>query len=91
MENESLLLTTYPNPATNFLTCEYRILEEYSTASLVIMDARGRMIEEYSLTMTQDQKLIPLPSISDGLYQAVLMVDGHSHAASEFMVSNMNR
>jgi len=87
IDKDSPQLSTFPNPALDHITVEYHILEEYAEAVLNIMDANGRLIETIRITGSQDQKLIQLPSIADGSYQAVLLVDGRAYSSSEFLVS----
>ena len=85
---EEPLIRTFPSPATEHFTVEYHILEEYDKAMLMIMDGNGKIVKQYALTQAQDQKLIPVPPVVSGYYEAVILLDGKIYASTELILAS---
>ena len=85
---EEPLIRTFPSPATEHFTVEYTILEKYENAVLMIVDLQGKIVARYTLTQAQDQKLIPVPPVVSGYYEAVILLDGKIYASTELILAS---
>lgn len=54
----------------------------------MIMDGNGKIVKQYALTQAQDQKLIPVPPVASGHYEAVILVDGKIYASTELIFAS---
>ncbi len=82
------MMQLYPNPAKNYLICEYEIVGEFTEASLnIIKSGSGKSLYDLKLNQAQDAKTIDLRELSTGNYIIVLMVDGHQVATGKFSIA----
>ena len=71
------LLKLFPNPTTSSTTASFLLPDKYSSATIVIYDARGKKLSEHILTNTTANSInIPTFDLSNGIYIVALMVDG---------------
>jgi hypothetical protein len=79
----------YPNPATDFITVAYTMDNEFSTATLNIIDINGRFITSQKLGNNQgfNQTMIDISGMNlpSGIYVAQVVV-GNSAATQRFIV-----
>ena len=54
----------------------------------MIIDLHGKTVAEYTLTQAQDQKLIPVPPVVSGYYEAVILLDGKIYASTELILAS---
>lgn len=81
------IMQIYPNPAKDYLICEYEIVGEYTQANIYIMQSgSGKSLINYPLSQSQDAHVIDLNGLESGNYILVLMLDGQSIASSKFNI-----
>jgi hypothetical protein len=61
-------LKVYPNPATTFVTFEYKLPEYLSNAHLIITDVTGKVIHSITLSNFEGQYLWDSRQVKNGLY-----------------------
>ena len=77
----------FPNPATDQVTVEVDISTEYNEASLVLIDASGRIVLQQRLTKKEMSLSLPVTHLANGLYKCVIIVDGTTHSSAELIVT----
>lgn len=68
-------LTAYPNPATDYVTFDYRLPEYLESTQLSITDVTGKVIHTKILTGYEGQYLWDTRPIKNGFYFYVLKND----------------
>lgn len=68
-------LTVYPNPATDYVTFEYRLPEYLENTQLSVINAMGKVIHTANLTGYEGQYLWDTRLIKNGIYFYVLKDD----------------
>ncbi len=66
----------FPNPANEYITLQYDILQSYQELSLSITDLRGRQVYSKVLVQSEDQVVISTNQFPAGQYFCNLKADG---------------
>lgn len=81
------MMKLYPNPAKDYLVCEYEIIGEFTEASInMIKSGSGKSQYSQKLNQAQDAKTIDLRELSAGNYMIILMVDGKQLSTGKFSI-----
>jgi hypothetical protein len=75
-----LSITVKPNPAIEWAAFDYTLPEGAETATLEVVDSRGKSIETYTLKGNRGQKLIDTRTWPAGQYVYTLRVAGFSQS-----------
>ncbi|MEP6466058.1 MAG: tail fiber domain-containing protein [Parafilimonas sp.] len=70
------LLQNVPNPFTSSTTISYSIPQKYSSAKIVVTDKNGAALKQFSLSAGNGSVTINASTLSSGVYQYALFVDG---------------
>jgi subtilisin family serine protease len=82
-------LLAYPNPASNGTTIEYDFesMNEYCTASILIIDVMGRQLMNVELKNNKGNVSVPTNTLASGEYFYSLMVDGRIVHTEKLLVT----
>jgi hypothetical protein len=70
-------LTVYPNPANDYLVCEYQLLEAYDHATIsIVQSGSAKSLYTKTLENQQDALVIDLTSFKSGNYILMLIAEG---------------
>jgi len=72
------LLKVYPNPARTHFIAEYHLQEIGDDCRIEITDIMGKTLKIISITIKDDQKVIPVIDLSQGVYIVTLKNKGKS-------------
>ena len=68
-------ISLFPNPAGNYFILEYHIEQVYDKAILMIHDINGKLIKTILIKGEQDQIVIPIGEINNGVYVVSLYIN----------------
>jgi len=86
---ENGYLNVFPNPAKDYIICEYNIKVPFSVAQLVITEASGgKSIFAINLEFEKDQKTIDLSNFINGSYILSLKINQEVINSVKFNVLN---
>lgn len=68
-------LDVFPNPANNYFIVEYEIDQSYEQAIIIIHDMKGKVVGSYQLTGDQDQLVIPIGALNNGIYMVSMYIN----------------
>ena len=80
-------LKLFPNPAGDYVIAYYKIQSDYLTADITINDLKGNLVGIYSVNVKENQCVLNLSSLPNGLYLIALHADGHVLDASKLSKS----
>jgi len=69
---ESARMLVYPNPATDYVTINYKTTGRFNNISLIISDITGKIIYTRNLDIEQDEIIIPTSKYPNGQYFCTL-------------------
>lgn len=75
---EANLLKVYPNPAKTHFVVEYHLNEIGEGRCIEITNILGKILKRFPLTQKNDQKLIPVDGMDQGVYVVTLKKHGMS-------------
>jgi hypothetical protein len=78
-------MQVFPNPSQGTVFVEVQVPEDAGVARLGIMDITGRMVREWGGLSSRSLVELALP-LPDGVYLAVLFVDGSITARTKFQI-----
>ncbi len=81
------LLNLYPNPATNFATCDYLFVKPYKSAKIVVTSITGAIIKAIELKQMSGQYEIDLQSLNAGVYFIELRADDNLISVKKLVVN----
>ena len=71
-------ITVKPNPAREWTTFNYQLPDDISKGVIKIIDAYGKLIEIFTITGKQGQKVWDTRNVNSGIYYYTLNVSGLS-------------
>jgi hypothetical protein len=75
-KNNDNILKVFPNPAQNYFTVEYKIVEPAGSAVIEMLDITGKILKQFTLYDKQNQIVIETIDLQTGIYYIRLLVDG---------------
>ncbi|MDP1624097.1 MAG: T9SS type A sorting domain-containing protein [Bacteroidales bacterium] len=72
------VLKVYPNPAKTHFIVEYHLLDIGKKCCIEINDIMGKTLKIIPITIAEDQKIIPVNTMSQGVYVVTLKNYGKS-------------
>jgi hypothetical protein len=75
---EAITLKVYPNPAKNHFIVEYHLQEIGEKCCIEITDIMGKSLNTIPIYIKNDQKVIPVINMSQGVYIVTLKNHGKS-------------
>jgi hypothetical protein len=69
-------LKLFPNPAGDYVIAYYDINSDYMTASIILYDVKGNMLRKYLLKAEENQIVLNLSDLPNGIYLIALHADG---------------
>ncbi|NPD83942.1 T9SS type A sorting domain-containing protein [Lentimicrobium sp. L6] len=80
-------INMYPNPARDYVICEYDIKIAFQSAELVITEtSTGKRLDNIAIEQKQDSKTIDLKSFKSGNYIITLKIDGKAINSTTFNI-----
>lgn len=86
LENTSIMRVS-PNPFSSIVTISGQIEMPFETAQIVILDNLGRPVQEQQITNNGFNLTFDLSAQTDGIYMAILLVDG-AQIEAEKLIKN---
>jgi len=72
----SEILKLFPNPSGDYVIAYYDVNSEYMTASIIIYDMKGNMLRKYLLKAEENQIVLNLSGLPNGIYLIALHANG---------------
>ncbi|MCD4697083.1 MAG: T9SS type A sorting domain-containing protein [Bacteroidales bacterium] len=69
-------LFVYPNPTSGYFIIRYELDNYYADAIIQLTDINGRMVKQYSTSMTRDYLVVPTQDLVRGNYFIKLILNG---------------
>lgn len=86
VENK-LTVSVFPNPANNWTTFKYEIPGSTGDATIQVSDIFGKIVERFSITEKQGQKIWNTRKVQSGVYFYTFTVNGFSKSG-KIVISN---
>jgi len=83
---ESARMLVYPNPATDYVTINYKTAKITNDLSLIISDITGKIIYTRNLDIEQDEIIIPTSKYPNGQYFCTLKNNDQILASKKIML-----
>ena len=73
---DEMLFDVYPNPAKDYITINYDVIETTEPLALAVLDATGRLVQTLQLKGAANQVIIETNGIAAGTYHCNLVAGG---------------
>ena len=77
----------YPNPAKDYLTIDYKLIEQKGTIQIVITDLSGKLVYNQDLHSLEDMVLIKLDNLLPGTYICSLFNGNDCDFSEKFVIN----
>ncbi len=80
------LSDVYPNPATNFVTIDYRLPQEVLSANVKVVNILGSIVKEQNVDIRNNNMRMDITDINSGIYFYSLFVNGEVYSTKKLIV-----
>ena len=84
--NNIIISYLYPNPATAFVTFDYRLSHTSPKALIIIRDVLGNKVKSYELESIKSQLKFPINDLTPSIYTYTLYLGEQSVVTQKFLV-----
>lgn len=88
IEKINATANVYPNPAKNFITLDYQIPANSSSARFEIRNILGSVVSEMNLTSATGQQKIDISNLQNGVYFYTLVINNKAVISKKLVIRN---
>lgn len=77
IKSQKKYLRLFPNPAGDYVIAHYRVELKYQSGMISIHDIKGNLIRKYLINPGEDQMVLNLKDLPNGIYIIGLYANGH--------------
>ena len=84
---EGMINNLSPNPARDEVKIEYSLSDNVQSASIQISDMQNIVVLTYPVQVSETQRMIPLGSLTPGVYFLKLLIDGQTIDSKQLIIN----